>query len=29
VMEIILWELMGTDAKRVFDPATGFELLQP
>ncbi|HEY5119480.1 MAG TPA: PPC domain-containing DNA-binding protein [Anaerolineales bacterium] len=29
VMELILWELTGTDAKRVFDPATGFELLQP
>jgi predicted DNA-binding protein with PD1-like motif len=29
VMEIILWELNGTDAKRVLDPATGFELLQP
>jgi predicted DNA-binding protein with PD1-like motif len=29
VMEIILWELNGTDAKRVMDKATGFELLQP
>jgi predicted DNA-binding protein with PD1-like motif len=29
VMELILWELTGTDAKRVLDPATGFELLQP
>jgi predicted DNA-binding protein with PD1-like motif len=29
VMEIILWELTGSDAKRVLDPATGFELLQP
>jgi predicted DNA-binding protein with PD1-like motif len=29
VMELVLWELTGTDAKRVFDPATGFELLQP
>jgi predicted DNA-binding protein with PD1-like motif len=29
VMEIILWELTGTDAKRVMDQATGFELLQP
>jgi len=29
VMEIILWELTGTDAKRVMDTATGFELLQP
>jgi predicted DNA-binding protein with PD1-like motif len=29
VMELILWELTGTDAKRVLDSATGFELLQP
>jgi predicted DNA-binding protein with PD1-like motif len=29
VMELILWELTDTDAKRVLDPATGFELLQP
>ncbi len=29
VMEVIVWELTGTDAKRVLDPATGFELLQP
>ncbi|MBN2084277.1 MAG: DNA-binding protein [Anaerolineales bacterium] len=29
VMEIIIWELTGTEAKRVLDPATGFELLQP
>ncbi|MGB7539085.1 MAG: PPC domain-containing DNA-binding protein [Anaerolineales bacterium] len=29
VMEIILWELTGTGAERVLDPATGFELLQP
>jgi len=29
VMELILWELTGTNAKRLFDPATGFELLQP
>jgi predicted DNA-binding protein with PD1-like motif len=29
VMEIILWELTGTDAKRAMDTATGFELLQP
>ena len=29
VMEVILWELTGTEAKRVLDPATGFELLQP
>lgn len=29
VMELVLWELIGTDARRVLDPATGFELLQP
>jgi predicted DNA-binding protein with PD1-like motif len=29
VMEVIVWELTGTDSKRVLDPATGFELLQP
>jgi predicted DNA-binding protein with PD1-like motif len=29
VMEIILWELTGTDAKRMLDSNTGFELLQP
>jgi predicted DNA-binding protein with PD1-like motif len=29
VMEVVLWELTGTDAKRVLDQATGFELLQP
>jgi predicted DNA-binding protein with PD1-like motif len=29
VMEVVLWELAGTSAKRVMDPATGFELLQP
>jgi len=29
VMEVILWELTGTDARRVLDLATGFELLQP
>jgi predicted DNA-binding protein with PD1-like motif len=29
VMELILWELTGTDAKRVMDSNTGFELLQP
>lgn len=29
VMELVLWELTGTDAKRVFDKTTGFELLQP
>jgi predicted DNA-binding protein with PD1-like motif len=29
VMELILWELTGTGAKRVLDKNTGFELLQP
>jgi len=29
VLEAVLWELTGTDAQRVLDPATGFELLQP
>jgi predicted DNA-binding protein with PD1-like motif len=29
VMEAIVWELTETEAKRVLDPATGFELLQP
>jgi len=29
VMELILWELTGTDAKRILESATGFELLQP
>jgi predicted DNA-binding protein with PD1-like motif len=29
VMEIILWELTGNDAKRVLEKTTGFELLQP
>jgi predicted DNA-binding protein with PD1-like motif len=29
VMEIVLWELTGTGAKRVMDKATGFELLDP
>lgn len=29
VMEIILWELSGTKARRVTDKATGFELLDP
>lgn len=29
VLEVVLWELLGTDAKRVLDPAIGFELLQP
>ncbi len=29
VMEVIVWELTGTEAKRVLDQETGFELLQP
>ncbi len=29
VLEIVLWELIGTGAKRMKDPTTGFELLQP
>jgi len=29
VMEVIIQELIGTDAKRIEDPATGFELLEP
>lgn len=29
VMEAILIELINTSGKRVFDPATGFKLLQP
>jgi predicted DNA-binding protein with PD1-like motif len=29
VLEVVMWELAGTDARRVLDPATGFELLQP
>jgi predicted DNA-binding protein with PD1-like motif len=29
VMEAVIWELTDTDAKRVLDSATGFELLQP
>jgi predicted DNA-binding protein with PD1-like motif len=29
VLEVVIWELTGTDATRVLDPATGFELLQP
>lgn len=29
VQEIVLWELTGSSAKRLKDPATGFELLQP
>ena len=29
VMEILLFEITGTTATRVADPATGFELLEP
>ncbi len=29
VLEVILWELTGTDAVRRLDPVTGFKLLQP
>jgi predicted DNA-binding protein with PD1-like motif len=29
VLEVVVWELMGTDAKRLLDQATGFELLEP
>jgi predicted DNA-binding protein with PD1-like motif len=29
VMEIVIWELTGTSAKRLHDPNTGFELLNP
>jgi predicted DNA-binding protein with PD1-like motif len=29
VMEVVLFELTGSSAKRVYDPATGFELLSP
>jgi predicted DNA-binding protein with PD1-like motif len=29
VLEVVIWELVGTDARRVLDSATGFELLQP
>jgi predicted DNA-binding protein with PD1-like motif len=29
VMEIVLWELTENSARRVLEPATGFELLQP
>jgi predicted DNA-binding protein with PD1-like motif len=29
VMEIVLWELTGTEARRVVDKPTGFALLQP
>jgi predicted DNA-binding protein with PD1-like motif len=29
VVEVVLWELTGTTGRRVFDGATGFELLEP
>lgn len=29
IMEIVLWELIGTGARRVFDPAVGFAKLEP
>jgi predicted DNA-binding protein with PD1-like motif len=29
VMEVIVWELTDTEAKRRLEPQTGFELLQP
>jgi len=29
VMEVVLFELIGSDAKRLYDNATGFELLSP
>lgn len=29
ILEVILFELIDTSAERVFDPATGFELLNP
>ncbi len=29
VLEVVLWELTGTTGRRVLDPATGFELLEP
>ncbi|HCE42970.1 MAG TPA: DUF296 domain-containing protein [Lentisphaeria bacterium] len=29
VMELVVWELKGSSARRLKDPATGFELLQP
>ena len=29
VLEVVLWELTGTTGLRRFDPATGFELLEP
>jgi predicted DNA-binding protein with PD1-like motif len=29
VVEVVLWELTGTNSRRLLDPATGFELLEP
>ncbi len=29
VVEVVLWELTRTSARRLHDPATGFELLEP
>jgi predicted DNA-binding protein with PD1-like motif len=29
VMEVVLWELIETSGRRLFDPVTGFELLDP
>lgn len=29
VLEVVLWELTETTGRRVFDPTTGFELLEP
>lgn len=29
VLEVVLWEIAGTAARRMFDPTTGFELLEP
>jgi predicted DNA-binding protein with PD1-like motif len=29
VLEVVLWELTETTGRRVFDPMTGFELLEP
>lgn len=29
VVEVVLWELAGASGRRLHDPATGFELLEP
>jgi predicted DNA-binding protein with PD1-like motif len=29
VLEVVIWEIVGADAKRLLDSATGFELLEP